>query len=277
MGNSAFLTLHDKNYPEEFYLYHYTRFESASRILFYDSLRFSSIGKNLNDCTEYKNKIHFYKNSRLNDSIINFFSDTINKHIRICCFSEDDNLQERYSKQDDRYFTDHSGRGFCLPKMWSHYAADNKGVCFIINRAKLAAAIQKKNLYMKAAPISYVRQYPYFTFTEDMVESFVAQMVDDKKKTYEWIPDFFTQYPDCVLMNYFVKNRNWRDEHEFRFMVYTPYPEEIFSVDGLSSFLEGIVIGENFDEVDLKMLTALVPKDVPIKQVVFQQDKTILK
>lgn len=276
-NNTAFLTLHDKNYEEGSYLYHYTGMKSAACILYYNTLRFSSIGKNLNDCVEPKNKIRFEKYSPLNEPIVDFFRKTINQHIRICCLAEDETLQERYGKTDDKYFTDYSGRGCCLPKMWSYYGADNKGVCFIINKEKLASIIQKKYPYMLAEPVKYVRTFPHFVFTEEIVEQFTSKIVMDNEKTCDWLPEFFLQYPECVRNNYFAKNTNWREEHEYRFMIYTPNANEIVEIRSFSSFLEGIVIGEEFDEVDLKMFKAVVPRAVPIKRVVFQHDKTILK
>lgn len=142
-SNSPFRTLHDVHFEKEKYLYHYSGLDKAQRIIYYDNLRFSGID-NLNDTTESKNKIWFKEYSRLNDIILDFFQETINRHIRICCFSQDNLSYTTFTKSDNRYFTDRSGRGFALPRMWSQYGADNKGVCFIFNKAKLRAAIEKK-------------------------------------------------------------------------------------------------------------------------------------
>ena len=54
--NTAFMTMHDTNYKVGSYLYHYSSFEKATKILFNDNLRFSNI-YHLNDTTEYKPKI----------------------------------------------------------------------------------------------------------------------------------------------------------------------------------------------------------------------------
>ena len=106
----------------------------------------------------------------MNDSIVDFFSNMINDHIQIGCFAEDDTLQERYGKDNDKYFTDYSGRGCCLPKMWSYYGEDNTGICFIINKAKLTEAIQGSAYYMCEAPINYVRNYPSFVLYHNSIE-----------------------------------------------------------------------------------------------------------
>lgn len=277
MENLAFLTLHDENYVKDKYLYHYTSFESAARILYYDSLRFSSLCGGLNDSVEKKNKIDFQEYSKLNEVVYHYFRNTINKHIRICCLAEDIRLDQRYGKDDDRYYIDYSGRGCCLPKMWSYYGKDNKGVCFIINKEKMDIAVHQKSVYMKSSPIHYRSDFEQFEFTKEMVEEFVLQIMEHNGQNDEWIVDFFQCYPECVNKNYFAKDYNWQEEHEYRYLVYSSHAEEMFKIDGFSSILEGIIIGEMFDEVDLKMFKAVVPKNIPIKQVVFQNDKTILR
>lgn len=129
---------------------------------------------------------------------------------------------------------------------------------------------------MIEAPVNYVMQYPSFEITSGIVEYFTQNIIKNGKKDTDWVQEFFRRYPDCIKNNYFVKREDWRNEYEYRFVVYVPNEEEVFEIGSMSSFLEGIVVGENIDEVDIAILRKLININVPIRRIVFQQKETVL-
>lgn len=99
------------------YLYHYTKLESASKIIESRKIRFGNI-KLVNDINESSGPIYFqpkeYK-SNLDDILKNY---------RFISFTRDG---EKH--------------GFDIPAMWGHYAERGKGVCLVINKKKLLSQL----------------------------------------------------------------------------------------------------------------------------------------
>lgn len=267
MGEDAFKTIHDINYKKNTYLYHYSSFEKATKIIHCDSLRFSNIFS-LNDTTEYKPKIKFAKDDPINKDILARCKE-INRFIKICCFSQDNTEIKRFTKKNDFYFTDYSGRGFALPRMWAQYGADNKGVCFIINKSNLEEAICNRLKILGSKPIQYIDRYSCFCFTSRVVSNFKNQVLSRGSDNSIAAEKFMETYPKYIDENYFTKLSDWRDEHEYRIALFSSSGENL-TIDNFSNFIEGIIIGENVDAVDAAIIRKLLKKKVPIKRIVFQ-------
>lgn len=267
MSNDAFRTFHDSNYLTNNYLYHYSRFETATKIIYYNNLRFSNI-YNLNDTTESKPKIQFYSDNPINAEILERCQE-INRHIKICCFTQDNTSIKRFNNKNDLYYTDYCGRGFALPRMWAQYASDNKGVCFIFNKDKLETALNNSFKLIGAEPIKYVERYTCFSFRTRQIKDFKTQVLSRTTTDSVVIEKFMETYPEYIHINYFTKLSDWRDEHEYRIALLSPHGENL-SIDHLTNFLEGIIIGENVDEVEEAIIQKLLKRKVPIKKILFQ-------
>lgn len=265
--NEAFRTLHDINYKANQYLYHYSSFEKATKIIFNNCFRFSNI-YNLNDTTEYKPKIVFSTDSKDNDKIYERCQD-INRHIKICCFTQDNEKIKRFKKQNNMYFTDYTGRGFAFPRMWAQYATNNKGICFILNKAILEKEISDKFKIIDAGAITYVERYKCFRFTSKAISDFDNQVLSRNTVDSIAATKFFSEHPDYIKENYFTKLLDWRDENEYRIALFSPDGENL-TINNLNHFLEGIIVGENIDETDEAIIEKLLKRRVPIKKIVFQ-------
>lgn len=272
--NQAFMTMHDTNYNVNSYLYHYSSFEKASKIIYNNNLRFSNI-YNLNDTTEYKPKIIFSKDTENNDKIYNRCQE-INRHIKICCFTQDNKKIKRFSKQNNMYFTDYTGRGFAFPRMWAQYATNNKGICFILNKSLLEKEIANRFEIIDANAITYVDRYKCFRFTETAISDFNVQVLSRNTFDSIAITKFFSGHPDYIKENFFTKLADWRDENEYRIALFSPNDENL-SINNLDHFLEGIIIGENIDETEEAIIKKLLKKNVPIRKIVFQNRCITLK
>lgn len=275
-ANNAFMTMHDTNFNANSYLYHYSSFEKATKNIFNNNLRFSNIF-NLNDTTEYKPKIIFSKNSdnEKREAIYKCCQD-INRHIKICCFTQDNEKIRRFKKQNDMYFTDYTGRGFALPRMWAQYATNNKGVCFILNKSLLEKEISGRFKIIYAGAITYVERYKCFRFTSKTISDFSNQVLSRNTKDSIVAANFFSEYPDYIKENYFTKLLDWRNENEYRIALFSRDGENL-SINNLNHFLEGIIVGEDIDETDETIIKKLLKHHVPIKKIIFLNRYITLK
>lgn len=265
--NDAFKTIHDINYKRNCYLYHYSSFEKATKIIYNNNLRFSNIYY-LNDTTEYKPKIIFSNDDEVSDKIYKRCQE-INKHIKICCFTQDNEKIKRFTKKNNMYFTDYTGRGFAFPRMWAQYAMNNKGVCFILNKSLLEKEIKDRFEIIGASSINYVERYKCFYFSQSAVSAFNNQVLSRNTIDSIAATKFFSEHPEYIKENYFTKLSDWRDENEYRIALFSPDGENL-SINNLNHFLEGIIVGENIDQTDEAIINKLLKQRVPIKKIVFE-------
>lgn len=268
MCNEAFKTLHDVNFHADSYLYHYSSFEKATKIIYYNSLRFSNIYM-LNDTTEYKPKVIFCKDAPINKDIVKRCQE-INQLVKICCFTQDNLKVTPFSKNNDLYFTDYTGRGFAFPRMWAQYGVDNKGVCFVLNKPKIEKYIEDRLKIIHAGPVKYIDRYACFKFTKKAVTDFQNQVLSRNADSIA-AEKFMEAYPGYVKENFFTKLSDWKNENEYRIALFSPKGETL-CIDNLKDYLEGIIIGENIDAVDKDIIQKLLSpkKTIPIKKIMFQ-------
>lgn len=243
----------DPQFNDDMFLYHYTNFETACKILYSESLRFSSLSKT-NDTVEAKLKIktkNISDEKKLKDIFENF--EKINKsNIQLLCFSKD-SIDEEIRKSSASITGDLSGRGFALPRMWAQYGQNNNGVCFIIDKAKFINKITKtKRLNKKVLhhdDVNYKPLFePYIIESEEINEmKDYFSNLDDEILNYR----FFIDNEDFVKYNYFNKSTDWMQEKEYRFLAYNESP--IF-IGNLKEYLVGVVIGEKMEDVNSKIM-----------------------
>lgn len=105
------------------YLYHYTHFESAIKIIASGYLLFSDY-KRVNDINE-SNGIEIITSTSLKDKEY----DELLSNYKMICFSMD---------KDGR-------KGFDIPAMWGHYADRGQGVCLAFDKTKIEEIIESSN------------------------------------------------------------------------------------------------------------------------------------
>lgn len=266
---NAFMTIHDKNFVDGQYLYHYSSFEKAVKIITSDRLRFGN-PYGANDTTEYKPKVVCP-----DEEIYNYLIE-MNKRIKMCCFSQDNLGIRKLSKKNNDYYVDHIGRGFALPRMWAQYGDNNTGVCFIFNKHKMLEYIAKSNVLVAAEPISYEERYQCVRLKKEDVTELRRQSKEFFRNGNTDMCDFLNGHLEYVRKNYFTKLKDWKNENEYRIILFSTNGDPIFVPD-LHIYLEGIVLGENAEEINKSVLLKLLDKKVPIKRVIFQCTSIILK
>lgn len=277
-------------YVDEFncekYLYHYTNFETAIRIICSNTLLFSSITKT-NDTSESKMKINFeYKESedinKYKDMVfkITEYFNRYSEIVQLLCFSSDakisDNDKQKYlsvMENKDKYY-DVSGRGFALPRMWAQYASNNEGVCFIFNRDKLINQVNRKIDFTKCASVKYKKFFDKYFITAERMEALYDKITLVANGTLTLL-NMIQKDKDFLAYNFFEKLDDWKNEHEFRIIALIDKKnigDTRVPLNGVTSFLEGIVIGEKMDEAyekTIKLLIESKDKKCEVKRIHF--------
>lgn len=154
------------------HLFHYTKFESALKIIATESLIFGN-SKDMNDIAEVKRDVYGM--------------------IPTCIIEKELDKYKTISLTLD----DASCRGFSIDPLWGHYAQGGNGVCLVFDRGKLEKKL-KKQFGSKAtiAPIKYLSNYSNAIFTEGVTP------LDVKKHIENSIEDiFFTKAIDWRYEN----------------------------------------------------------------------------
>ena len=154
------------------HLFHYTKFESALKIIASGSLKFGDF-KNMNDIAEAYREVF----GLAEDAIIN----KVLEEYQSICLTQDKS----------------SRRGFSIDPLWGHYAQNGNGVCLVFDkkilRRQLNAQFGRK---AKIAKINYVSYHVGTVFTDGKTEDEVRQYVKDNIKAF-----FFTKSNDWKYEN----------------------------------------------------------------------------
>lgn len=260
------------------YLYHYTSIEKAIKILYYETLQFSSI-TTTNDIFEQKPKLSF-EDSDIEISIKakkiqNYFNKQRNR-VKILCFSQDNQkIIKDENLPKDKQLANVIGRGFALPRMWAQYASNSEGVCFIINKEKLLRQLSIQEIDFIDRKVEYVKNYSTLKMNSDEI-TLLCKKIDSK--SCDVISEMIKNNFKYVKFNYFTKLDDWKTENEYRIIIISNEDSEkdTVKINNLFSFLEGIVIGYNINDENRFILKKIVEErknNFIIRQIYF--DNTI--
>lgn len=171
-------------------LYHFTKFDTALKILESNRLRFGRLD-NMNDIHE-------------NDKIV--FVDANNQHINEFPSEVLDTLHDEIYKYRQISLTSEGEPGdklgFNLHQMWGLYADKGEGVCMVFDKIELAKWI---DVGMRQERVSY----------NDTIESFFISFSNDPQK----VPD---EVRDHINDIFYHKRKEWEHEQEFRLLKRCP-------------------------------------------------------
>ncbi len=137
------------------HVFHFTKFESALRIVATQSLKFGRF-ENMNDIAEVKKDVYGM-----------IPADTISKELS--------NYQSISLTLDNL-----SHRGFYIDPLWGHYAQGGNGVCFVFDKDKLSQkVIEQFGEKAKIAPINYLSNFSNAIFTEGDSKKAVEKYIED--------------------------------------------------------------------------------------------------
>ena len=290
MSYDVWKTLFTGDFDCDKFLYHYTGIEKAIKILYSNKLRFSEI-KKTNDTAESKIRI-IYKNGDgtimdENNEKIRTVNDYFNKYhdiVRLLCFSQDQQLSVKDTVKAvdchpnhkvDRYY-DVSGRGFALPRMWAQYATDNTGVCFIINKESFEKQLQKQVQIFTSRKVEYKSFFTHFTIDENKLEIIYEKAIMAANGPLPLIT-MIQKDKDFQKYNFFVKLKDWENEHEYRYLAVIEQAKPSLEIGNLQKYLVGIVVGEKIDPAYETVIRKLVPENCAVKKISFNTTSCVLK
>lgn len=271
MKNDHFVWLtvfDDKLFDPQKYLYHYTDINKATKIIYNGTLKFSKISKT-NDTLESKPRIG---DDTSYSECIEQFKELNRNYVQLLCFATDSNVNTQdfnFEITERIKYTDFSGRGFALPRMWAQYANNNSGVCLIFDKEILTNNIIKQlgTNFINGEPIRYVSQFEEYPFRTQS-DQIISILLNDVKelKGFPITAHFLKSHLEFVKYNYFSKLDDWKSEREFRFLA---YGNEEYFINNILNSLVGVVVGEKIEESDLEIIKLFADKYTDIKKVSF--------
>lgn len=150
------------------HVFHFTKFESALRIIATRSLKFGRF-ENMNDIAEVKRDVYgMIPADRITKELSNYQSISIT-------------------------LDNPSHRGFFIDPLWGHYAQGGNGVCFVFDKDKLFQKVTEQfGEKAKIAPINYLSHFSNAIFTEgdskEAVEKYIEDNIEDIffTKSLDW-------------------------------------------------------------------------------------------
>jgi len=256
-------------------LCHYTKCETAIKILEELSLRFGKIS-NSNDPIEIKNMKFQYSGS--DDATYKMISDNLNDYLNSILslisfshgeYSFDENF---YDENISHSLHDLKIRPpFYLPRMWTLYAENHSGVCFVL----------KKNDFLNNA-MDFLKDSYHFShdtvdYSDFVTDDTLKEMSDsydiDEKILQEYRPKETIQkyLEEHAEFNYFNKDRDWDDEHEYRFLIWNKKNNLDFKEKyvKIKKSLYAIVLGLNHDLHNSKIVEIAMNKNIEIFKLDF--------
>jgi Protein of unknown function (DUF2971) len=244
----------------ETYLYHYTKAKKAlDDILKNRRLLLNNYTKT-NDPKESKfwvfdlggNEAHDFGKYNTTEMSL-WLSAELKSRAKLACFSMDN------TPLTGNHLADIHNRGFCKPRMWAQYSVDPKdtegrlGVCLVFDRQKLLAQIKSQfdsNLLVITGPVQY-RNRNLVRSLEDHEYMIDVDALESLGKTAYVNMHMRKHYGRL----FFEKMLDWRDEAEWRVVVFLDSEKELYL--RLEDSLVGIMFGENTGEEMTQHIMAL--------------------
>ena len=137
------------------HVFHFTKFESALRIIASKSLKFGRF-ENMNDIAEAKRDVY----GMISADIINA---ELSKYQSISLTLDDP-----------------SPRGFKIDPLWGHYAQGGNGVCLVFDKDRLSQKVKEQfGTNATIAPIHYSSEFSNAIFTKGDSQEAVRQYIED--------------------------------------------------------------------------------------------------
>lgn len=257
-------TLYTDDFDTNKYLYHYTSISSAMRIIKNNTLLFSQLSRT-NDTSESKMKIFFMPDSTISNdeyqkrvkAITEYFENQ-NRMVQLLCFSRDLKIKSSlltHIDDKDKYY-DVSGRGFAHPRMWAQYADNNHGVCFIIDKKKILAKINRMVDFFKNDAVTYKNFYDMYIIDKKQMDILYEriQMMANGSLT---LLNMVQKDKNFLKYNYFEKLDDWENEHEFRILTLIDNRSDInyrLPIKDFDQCVKGIVFGEKTECIDTETI-----------------------
>jgi len=164
-----------------------------------------------------------------------WLSSELKARTRLLCFSMDKDPIR------GEHISDIFNRGYCKPRMWAQYADRHTGICLVFDRERLAELIKRQvevGRLLYSGPVTYIDRGIAKDLTRDQQYTINVDVLEsDGRSTYA-ARHLRTHWKKL----FFEKMTDWRDECEWRYVVFTNSDADLFVA--YEQALDGIVFGE---------------------------------
>lgn len=227
------------------YVYHYTTAEIAYKFILQDKrIRFSDM-HNANDPCEWNNNLFSISNAE-RKAIVHKkfweyqheFGDLLKNGLKFfCCTLETDEV-----------------KGYNHPRMWAQYADNSKGIILKFNKEKLVNAINEALIDLDSI-IGY-KEIDYILEHRPNAIYFTKEQLETQEMSY-LVYETLKNNSDFL----FQKNKDWKDETEFRFLIKSE--KDVYV--NIENCLEEIICGLKIESNDKRLIELVVDKAFSIK------------
>lgn len=217
-------------------VYHYTSRETAlEKILPTGQIKLNVLEKT-NDPREYLNwGITGIGGS---DDMEPFFQSWVlvngrrKKNTKVLCMTVDDLKPQRVGLMR---------RGFARSRMWAQYGEGHRGLCLIFDKSSLEAELRKMAIDEDSCYFGLVQ----YSDQDFRIQLDFNSMGETDAAVKRGVDSFIR---GNVARLFFTKLTDWRDEMEYRAMIYDERNSPVFA--DIRTCLKGIVVGPEFPEAD---------------------------
>jgi hypothetical protein len=233
-------------------LCHYTKNCISKKILKRMKLRFGKV-VNSNDPVEIKHMNFFYGGeSEIKDNIEEDIRNYLNNILHLIAFSGGEIEMDEELIQEGLLHELEKRPAFYLPRMWATYGDNHKGVCFVFEKEKLISIAErrlKKNYYFAHRVITYSD----FVCRHDLIEMAPTYDIEEDYVRKNGIYNSVQRYLKNSISNYFIKDNDWRDENEYRFLCWNKiknHSTQKLEIE-IQDALIGVVLGINNNDTEI--------------------------
>jgi hypothetical protein len=248
-------------------LFHYTKTSVAiEHILYTKKFKLSTL-YDADDPREYKFKTSGSKRSSSAKDVLDYesyrsLSDEahieINRILRFECrrMSFCSNVKPTLILSDNDHKIDEH---FCSnvwakSRMWSQYGEGHRGICLVLSKSEIEKAFNERKTQVKKYKADYVKYLP---------NSKPNPIVDLSPEASKNVKDCASKYVmDNFELFFFHKHIDYRDEGEFRVVVFDPN-KELEYLDICAS-LKGVIVGDRIHDPYVHLIKQMC-KDINIE------------
>jgi len=239
-------------------LFHYTSIaKGIEGILGNNSIRLYKISK-MDDPREYKNWQTSLMGWSLQQEALDRWPKAtieLNKRIKksyvfCCCMNskEKEIDEERFENEIFKY-------GYIRSRMWSQYGGHHRGLCFVLSKKGINKEL--KTLYGDTFRSSRIN----YNIKQNISHN--ALVLDGNRLTKGTVENVVENH---ISENYndifFVKNIDYRDESEYRFVIKSEHQGKEWKEFQLENTLKGIIFGEKFPKVYRPLIKQMTNSDL---------------
>ena len=129
------------------------------------------------------------------------------------------------------------GEGYIKPRMWAQYGGNHAGMIFVFNKEKFINEC-KKNIDNSWAVYGNILEYDLDYKQPICNQSEISLALNEEINETSMAKKEF----DNAKKNYYKKHKDWKDENEYRIIIYTD--GILYEYIDISSSLEAIVLGD---------------------------------